>query len=115
MVRNQDDHVKNIAFLMNQKGEWRLSPAFDVSYAHSPRGLWTSQHQITLNGKRDLFEKDDLFAFSQFCDLKKSSIKHIIQELHEKVASWRTYAKQAGVPGHMAGSIEKTMRSGMYV
>jgi serine/threonine-protein kinase HipA len=77
MVRNQDDHVKNIAFLMNQKGDWRLSPAF--------------------------------------CDLKKSAIKNIIQELHEKVASWRTYAEQAGVPEHMAGSIEKTMRTGMHV
>ena len=115
MVRNQDDHVKNIAFLMNQKGEWRLSPAFDVGYAYNPRGAWTSQHQMTLNGKRDLFDKDDLFAFGQFCDLKKSSIKGIIQELHEKVDSWRTYAQQAGVPEYMADSIKKNLRAGMHV
>jgi serine/threonine-protein kinase HipA len=53
MVRNQDDHVKNIAFLMNRKGEWRLSPAFDVNYAYNPAGPWTGQHQMSLNGKRD--------------------------------------------------------------
>jgi serine/threonine-protein kinase HipA len=111
MVRNQDDHVKNIAFLMNQNGEWRLSPAFDVSYAYNPRGHWTNQHQMTLNGKRDLFQQEDLFAFGQFCDLKKSSIKNIIQEMHEKVVLWRTYAEQAGVPEHMAHAIEKSMRT----
>lgn len=115
MVRNQDDHVKNIAFLMNRKGEWRLSPAFDVSYTYNPRGAWTNRHQMTLNGKRDLFERDDLFAFGRFCDLKANAIKNVIGELHEKVASWRTYAERAGVPERMAGSIEKTMRTGMHV
>lgn len=115
MIRNQDDHVKNIAFLMNRKGEWRLSPAFDVSYAHNPRGLWTNQHQMTLNGKRDLFEQEDLIAFGQFCNLKKNAIRNIIRELHEKVASWRTYAGQAGVPEPLAGSIEKSMRTDMHV
>lgn len=40
VARNQDDHVKNIAFLMNPAGQWRLSPAFDVVYAFNPSGLW---------------------------------------------------------------------------
>ncbi|MHA6686654.1 type II toxin-antitoxin system HipA family toxin [Mesorhizobium sp. A556] len=115
MVRNQDDHVKNIAFLMNQKGEWRLSPAFDVSYAYNPQGPWTSQHQMTLNGKRDLFGAEDLVAFGVFCNLKKSKIRIIVQEMQEKLASWRTHAEQAGVPERMAESIERTMRSEMHV
>lgn len=115
MVRNQDDHVKNIAFLMNRSGEWRLSPAFDVSYAYNPRGAWTNRHQMTLNGKRDLFEQDDLFAFGRFCDLKTKAIKTIIGEMHEKVASWQSYAERAGVPEPMAGAIGKTMRTGMSV
>lgn len=67
------------------------------------------------SGKRDLFQRDDLIAFGQFCDMKKSFINNIIEELHEKVASWRTYAEQAGVSEHMAGSIEKTMRTGLNV
>jgi len=25
MARNQDDHVKNIAFPMNKRGEWQLA------------------------------------------------------------------------------------------
>lgn len=115
LVRNQDDHVKNIAFLMNQKGEWRLSPAFDVSYAYNPHGPWTSQHQMTLNGKRDLFGAEDLVAFGVFCNLQKSKIRIIMQEMQEKLASWRTHAEQAGVPERMADSIERTMRSEMHV
>ncbi len=56
IARNQDDHAKNIAFLMGQDGKWHLSPAFDVTYSHNPAGRWTSQHQMTINGKRDHFQ-----------------------------------------------------------
>jgi len=50
MARNQDDHTKNIAFLMDEKGVWALSPAYDVTYAHNPSGIWTHQHQMSLAG-----------------------------------------------------------------
>ncbi|HVB33944.1 MAG TPA: HipA domain-containing protein, partial [Patescibacteria group bacterium] len=55
VARNQDDHVKNIAFLMNKQGEWLLAPAFDVTYSYNPSGSWTATHQMTLNAKRDEF------------------------------------------------------------
>ena len=54
----QDDHVKNIAFLLDRSGAWSLSPAFDVMYAYNPAGQWTSRHQMTINGKSDGFEPD---------------------------------------------------------
>ncbi len=57
VARNQDDHVKNIAFLMNKAGEWSLSPAFDLSYSYNPDGTWTSQHQMSMNGKRENFAR----------------------------------------------------------
>jgi len=55
VARNQDDHVKNIAFLMDQEGSWSLAPAFDMTYSYNPSGPWTAQHQMTLNDKRDGF------------------------------------------------------------
>ncbi len=55
MGRNQDDHTKNIAFLMDKSGRWSLAPAFDVTYSYNPQGLWTNQHQMSLGGKRDHF------------------------------------------------------------
>ena len=50
VVRNQDDHTKNISFLMDRDGKWRLSPAYDMGYAYNPDGQWTSAHQMSING-----------------------------------------------------------------
>src|SRR3546814_13656276 len=77
-IRNQDDHTKNIAFLMDSSGRWRLSPAFDVVYAYNPDGDWTNEHQMSLAGKTDGFESDDLLEFEQFDDLKTSEVKIMI-------------------------------------
>jgi serine/threonine-protein kinase HipA len=62
VARNQDDHVKNIAFLMTKQGEWSLAPAFDVIYSYSPSGQWTATHQMTMNGKQDGFTMADFEA-----------------------------------------------------
>lgn len=97
LIRNQDDHVKNIAFLMNRRGEWRLSPAFDVCYAYNPAGAWTHQHQMSLNGKRDGFTMDDLVAFGGFCGLKRPKAEAIIRDIDAVVATWPAMAEVAGV------------------
>ena len=65
VARNQDDHTKNIAFLMDRAGRWRLAPAFDVIYAHNPKGRWTDQHQMSINGRRDQFTRADRPAVLQ--------------------------------------------------
>lgn len=110
-VRNQDDHVKNIAFLMNRSGEWRLSPAFDISYAYNPDGAWTNRHQMSLNGKRDHFELSDLVEFGRFCGLKPLRAEALIREIHECVEEWPTYAEKAGVDGKTMDGIRRAMRS----
>jgi serine/threonine-protein kinase HipA len=110
LIRNQDDHVKNIAFLMNRKGEWRLSPAFDVVYAYNPAGDWTHQHQMSLNGKRDKFEFSDLVQFGAFCGIKHKKAQEIIREMHGHVATWMSYADKAGVPEGVAAAIHRSMR-----
>lgn len=110
LIRNQDDHVKNIAFLMNRQGEWRLSPAFDVSYAYNPGGNWTHQHQMSLNGKCDGFVLSDLLQFGAFCGFKPRKAGAIISELHEYVGNWMSYAEKAGVAESTAAAIDRTMR-----
>ena len=110
MVRNQDDHVKNIAFLMNRKGEWRLSPAFDVCYAYNPSGPWTSTHQMSLNGKRDHFELEDLVTFGEFCGFKRIVAEKQVREIHEAVETWPYLAEQVGIRGEDINRIFKSMR-----
>jgi serine/threonine-protein kinase HipA len=97
VARNQDDHTKNIAFLMDRRGSWSLSPAFDVTYAYNPAGEWTSQHQMSANGKRDNFTEEDLIAVGKKADLTVARSRKIIDEVKSACQQWSHFAEQAGV------------------
>lgn len=111
LARNQDDHVKNIAFLMDQDGSWSLSPAFDVMYSYNPGGQWTGQHQMSLNGKRDLFDYRDLIAFADTASIKLTKAKTLIAQVAEAVENWGRYAKEAGVDDASSAKIARTHRT----
>jgi serine/threonine-protein kinase HipA len=97
VARNQDDHVKNIAFLMDRRGSWRLSPAFDVTYAYRRGSPWTDKHQMTVNGKRDGFTLADLRSCAEAATLVRSAPTRILGEVVEVVSGWDRYATRAGV------------------
>ncbi|HEX4024830.1 MAG TPA: HipA domain-containing protein [Steroidobacteraceae bacterium] len=97
IARNQDDHVKNIAFLMDKSGAWSLSPAFDVTYAYNPAGTWTARHQMTINGKADGFALSDFHACAQVAGMKLGRDREILAEVIGAVEQWPRYAEQAGV------------------
>ncbi len=111
--RNCDDHVKNIAFLMNRRGEWRLSPAFDISYAWNPSGEWTSRHQMSVNGKRDGFEREDLIAFANAADIKKVRANQMIDRVIETVRRWPDFAGEAGVADARIKEIQARHRTNL--
>ncbi len=108
--RNQDDHVKNIAFLMDRRGNWSLSPAFDVTYSYNPSGQWTSMHQMTLNGKRDEFSLDDFKAVATSCSMKRGRAEAILEELRQVISNWRDYADAAKVDKRHRDLIHNTLR-----
>jgi serine/threonine-protein kinase HipA len=100
--RNCDDHVKNIAFLMDRRGEWSLSPAFDITYALNPSGEWTSRHQMSINGKREGFEREDLLALAATAGMKAPQAKQMLERVIAAVRSWPEFAAEAGVAdGHL--------------
>jgi serine/threonine-protein kinase HipA len=98
MARNQDDHVKNIAFLMDSSGTWRLAPAFDLTFAYNPDGEFTSKHQMSLNGKRDGFEESDFLAIARRFNISNTRAASMMEEVATGVNQWANYAKDAGVP-----------------
>jgi serine/threonine-protein kinase HipA len=110
VARNQDDHVKNIAFLMDKAGAWSLSPAFDVTYAYNPTGLWTNRHQMTINHKTDDFTREDFKAVAQVAGLKRGRADDILSEVMDTVKEWPRYAKTAGVLGSHHDRIARTLR-----
>lgn len=101
VARNQDDHVKNFAFSMDKTGEWRLSPAYDLTWSYKPGNQWLEAHQMTLNGKRDDFVAADLFAVARAAGLKRGRDRTILSEVTEVVSEWRTFADEAGVDEHL--------------
>lgn len=110
VARNQDDHVKNIAFLMDKAGRWSLSPAFDVTHSYNPTGTWTSTHQMSINGKRDNFTLDDLRACARTAGLKRGRAEAIVREVTAVVAKWPRYASDVGVPGSWQNQVQTTFR-----
>jgi serine/threonine-protein kinase HipA len=111
LARNQDDHVKNIAFLMDQQGQWRLSPAFDVVYSYNPDGAWTARHQMSLNGKQSDFRFEDFQALARVAGLKRGRDRKLFEQVRQAVLAWPEFAGQAGVPGATARAIGRTLRA----
>ncbi|MCW8986690.1 MAG: type II toxin-antitoxin system HipA family toxin, partial [Gammaproteobacteria bacterium] len=111
IARNQDDHTKNISFLMNREGEWTLSPAYDVTYSHNPAGKWTNQHQMSVNGKRDHFSREELISTGESISISKPG--DIIDEVLAAVDQWMEFADQAGVKKDVSLEIKKQHRMGL--
>ena len=110
VARNQDDHVKNIAFLMDKTGRWSLSPAFDVTYSYNPAGQWTAAHQMTINGKNDNFNPDDFRACAKAASMKRGRAEAIFEEVRRAVSRWKDFADEAGVDRTQRDKIRAALR-----
>lgn len=110
VARNQDDHVKNIAFLMNKQGEWALAPAFDVTYSYNPAGTWTATHQMTVNGKRDGFTLKDLIACATSAVMKRGRAETLFEEVRAAVNRWPEFAAAARLGDEWSERIRGQLR-----
>lgn len=111
VIRNQDDHTKNISFLMEEDGKWHLSPAYDMGYAYNPNGGWTATHQMSINGKFDDITRKDLLEFASQNNIKDAVT--IIDEVCEVASHWEDIGKECGVPSEMIEAIKPNMVLGL--
>ena len=95
LSRNQDDHTKNISFLMFPDGKWQLSPAYDITYAYNPDNFWLKAHQMSVNGKRENFSLEDLLAVAKNVAINKPL--EIIKKVQDVVTNWEHYARISGI------------------
>jgi serine/threonine-protein kinase HipA len=110
VARNQDDHVKNIAFLMDREGAWSLAPAYDVIWAWRPGNLWLDSHQMSINGKRDGFTVADLRAVATVAGLTRGRAEAILADVVAVVVRWSDVAEEVGVGERMAEQIAHSHR-----
>lgn len=107
VARNQDDHTKNISFLMDRQGVWHLSPAYDMSWAYNPNGGWTATHQMSINNKWDNISREDLLTVASEMNVKGA--KQIIDQVVDAVSQWSRLAKEnSDIPQSTIDAIEKT-------
>ena len=111
VARNQDDHTRNTAFLMDRQGHWRLAPAFDMVWAFNPAGTWTNLHQMTINGKRDRFTREDILSPASQFGIKNAS--ELMERVILAVRQWPKHAKEAGVDPDLAKTVRATHRLGL--
>lgn len=95
ITRNQDDHVKNISFLMSKTGEWHLAPAYDITYACDMGNYWLAKHQMSMNGKTENFEIEDFYACGKAMNLSKAKVKKICEEVKASTLLWEQCAREA--------------------
>ena len=107
IARNQDDHTKNISFLMDKNGQWSLSPAYDLSWAYNPKGAWTSKHQMSINNKWDDISRNDLLSVAKSVNIKQANL--IINKVIEAVSMWPRWAKEYGIPSQSITAIQNAL------
>lgn len=95
MARNCDDHTKNFGFLMKEGGPWELAPAYDVTHAYNPKGEWTFQHLMSVNGKFKDITRADLLADADRFGVRRAS--DLLDEVRAAVENWPKHAKEAGL------------------
>ena len=94
---NQDDHVKNVSFIMDKKGKWQLSPAYDITFSYNPANRWLRAHQMTINGKQTEIGLSDLIEAGNRMEIKERRCKDIINEVRSVVGRFSSFAEQVGI------------------
>lgn len=106
---NQDDHVKNISFLMDRSGKWRLSPAYDITYSYDLTNKWLSAHQMTINGKKSDISLTDLLVVGEKMGLKRKKCMDIISKISLVVSNFESYAEEANIREKTYSEIKKIL------
>ena len=107
MAANCDDHTKNTSFVLRQGGRWELAPAYDVTHAHNPKGEWTSQHLMGVNGKFTGITRADLLALADRFGI--GTAPRVLDVVGKAVAAWPEFGRQAGVDDGKIESIRRDL------
>lgn len=105
MARNCDDHTKNFAFTLSDARTWSLSPAYDVTHAHNPKGEWTAQHLMSVNGVFDDIDRTDLTRVGERFSVP--DVQGALKKVRLAIDRWRDFADKAGVSAKEADRVSE--------
>ena len=93
MAHNRDDHSKNFTFLMNELGEWKLSPAYDLTFSNGPGG---EQSTMVMGEGRNI-TRSHLVKLGLEAKLSKEFIENVVEQTRSAIGKWENWAKEYGV------------------
>lgn len=102
-AHNRDDHSKNISFLMDEQGNWKLAPAYDLTFSSSSHGM----HSTMISGESANPTKQHLLELANYFKIKNA--EKIIDQVQSIIYSWKIYAKQYMVSTDSKNRIEKVI------
>jgi len=105
-AHNRDDHAKNFAFVMNEAGEWSLSPAYDLGFAAGPGG----EHTMSILGEGRAPTREHVLKLAKQFDIKPKSAISIIDEVNAAMAKWSRFASEAGCTKKATRAIVSVVR-----
>lgn len=103
MAKNCDDHTKNFAFRLKQGESWELAPAYDVTHAYNPRGEWTYQHLMSVNGKFSRITRADLLVEAERFGVRRA--QDLLNDVRAALDSWQQFAIEADLNTATANAI----------
>jgi len=108
MARNCDDHTKNFAFRLKQGGGWELAPAYDLTHAYNPRGEWTYQHLMSVNGKFKEIGREDILVEAERFSVSRPA--DLLKDVRSALENWPTFSKEAGVSNSTSDRVATDFR-----
>ncbi|MGO9125052.1 MAG: type II toxin-antitoxin system HipA family toxin [Terriglobales bacterium] len=108
MARNCDDHTKNFTFRLKQGKSWELAPAYDVTHAYNPKGAWTHQHLMSVNGKFNDITRDNLLQEADRFGVRRA--KDLLADVRAALENWPGFATQAGLRGTTSDQVAADFR-----
>ena len=102
-AHNRDDHSKNISFLMNDTGHWKVAPAYDLTFSSSAHGM----HSTMISGESAHPTKQHLIDLANYFKIKNAS--YIIDDIQEVIYNWKNYANQCNIRADSKNRIQKVI------
>lgn len=93
LSHNRDDHAKNFSFLMNEKGLWRVSPAYDLTFSSGPAG----EHCTTVMREGKAPKLHHFLKLAELIDMPSKKAQEIVEEVKKATSEWQVFAEEAKV------------------
>lgn len=102
LSNNQDDHTKNFSFIMDAKGEWRLSPAYDITFNQCHGG----EQSMSIDGYGKNVPEHVFYNLGESCELDAQDVRQVFEETFEALSIWTTLSKELGIDSEVAKEIQ---------